>query len=71
MVAPNTEVNPEIAMQPHREETPSALSGTPYPGHLDPDWRERIERAKQVRRETLEARKDRQSTLEVILRAPL
>ena len=60
-------------MSPEAGENPEASPAVqPDPSRPpDPDWRERIELARRVRRETLEARKTRQSSLEVVSRVPL
>ena len=41
------------------------------PADYDRDWRERIERAKRVREEAIEARKSSRRPLEVIVREPI
>ena len=61
---------PDPEVPAHTPEQPPLLPSALADRH-DPDWRERIEHTKQVRRETLEARKTRKSTLDVIPRAPL
>lgn len=71
MAGPDPGVNPEIPVHARPEQPPAAPPNFPLADRHDPDWRERIEHAKQVRRETLEARKTRKSARDVIPRAPL